>query len=92
MEKQRLSYGPVRENVPLEQYDKAQLYALGYLNRMFGALDTVPLPLAAAIGEAITPRQVRCMVREYNKHGNVARRAPFTVAQMNGHGENYPLR
>ncbi len=68
-----------RENVPLEQYDRTQLFAFQYLTRIFGAIKLAPPVLIAASANAITKKQVRCMTREYSNYGRVDYRPPFTL-------------
>jgi hypothetical protein len=68
-----------RQDVPIEQYDRTQLFAFDYLTRMFGALKLTPPVVMAAIPYAITPKQVKCMVREYDRQGKPDYRPGFTL-------------
>jgi len=69
-----------RVNVPFEQYDATQLYAAKHLAEMFGKMARyLPSPVAEAVSMAITPRQVRCIVREWREKKKITYIPPFTI-------------
>lgn len=69
-----------RISVPLGQYDEAQLYAVSYLAGIFGKkAKYLPSPVAGAVSLAITPRQVRCIVRGWLKKREIVHIPSFTI-------------